>query len=225
LKRAIVTGGEGLIGSGIVNVLRQAGWRVCAFDLNSKSHEQSSIACDVADEVSVRSAFERLSWDSLDLLVNCAGRKGAHMGPIEDLALSDWQSFIDSHLTGAFLMTRAAVPLMNENSSIINITSTRAFMSEANTEAYAAAKGGLVALTHALAISLGPQIRCNAIAPGWISDAEGLIPADHEQHPVGRVGQVADIANSVLYLAGADFVTGETIVVDGGMSRKMIYSE
>ncbi len=225
MKRAIVTGGEGLIGSGIVNVLRQAGWRVCAFDLNSKSYEQSSIACDVADEVSVRSAFERLSWDSLDLLVNCAGRKGAHMGPIEDLALSDWQSFIDSHLTGAFLMTRAAVPLMNENSSIINITSTRAFMSEANTEAYAAAKGGLVALTHALAISLGPQIRCNAIAPGWISGAEGLIQADHEQHPVGRVGQVADIANSVLYLAGADFVTGETIVVDGGMSKKMIYSE
>ena len=98
-------------------------------------------------------------------------------------------------------------------------------MSEPETEAYAASKGALVALTHALAISLGPKIRVNAIAPGWISDGEDLRPVDHRQHPVGRVGRPDDIAEAVLYLADAGFVTGQVLSVDGGMTRKMIYAE
>ena len=105
------------------------------------------------------------------------------------------------------------------------MVSTRAFMSEPNREAYAASKGALVAMTHAMAISLGPTIRVNAIAPGWISDGEGLSEADHAQHPVGRVGRPEDIADAVLYLAEAGFVTGQVLTVDGGMTRKMIYAE
>ena len=122
-------------------------------------------------------------------------------------------------------MTRSAVPLMGEGASIINMASTRAFMSEPQTEAYAASKGGLVALTHALAVSLGPKIRVNAIAPGWISDDDELRPVDHEQHPAGRVGRPQDVADAVLYLASAGFMTGQVLVLDGGMTRKMIYAE
>jgi NAD(P)-dependent dehydrogenase (short-subunit alcohol dehydrogenase family) len=122
-------------------------------------------------------------------------------------------------------MTRSAVPLMGKGASIVNMASTRAFMSEPETEAYAASKGGLVALTHALAISLGPKIRVNAIAPGWISGDGDLRPVDHEQHPVGRVGRPGDVAEAILYLASAGFMTGQVLVLDGGMSRKMIYAE
>ena len=136
-----------------------------------------------------------------------------------------WRKTVDSHLTGAFLMTRGAIPLLAEGGSIVNMASTRAFMSEPETEAYAASKGAIVALTHALAISLGPKTRVNAIAPGWISDDDDLRPVDHEQHPVGRVGRVEDIAQAVLYLADAGFVTGQVLTVDGGMTRKMIYAE
>ncbi|MFN4186336.1 MAG: SDR family oxidoreductase, partial [Hyphomonas sp.] len=106
-----------------------------------------------------------------------------------------------------------------------NMASTRAFMSEPETEAYAASKGGLVALTHALAVSLGPKIRVNAIAPGWIAAPEGLSESDHAQHPVGRVGRAEDIAKAVLYLVEAGFVTGQVLTVDGGMTRKMIYAD
>ncbi len=132
---------------------------------------------------------------------------------------------VDSHLTGAFLMCRAAIPHLKDGGAIVNMTSTRAFMSEPETEAYAASKGALVALTHALAISLGPKIRVHAIAPGWISDGEDLRPVDHRQHPVGRVGRPDDIAEAVLYLADAGFVTGQVLSVDGGMTRKMLYAE
>ncbi|MNE52208.1 Pyridoxal 4-dehydrogenase [compost metagenome] len=132
---------------------------------------------------------------------------------------------IDSHLTGAFLMTRAVVPLMKTGGSVVNMASTRAFMSEPNSEAYAASKGGLVALTHALAVSLGPTIRVNAIAPGWITKETNLSHEDEAQHPAGRVGRPKDIADAVLYLDGAGFVTGQVLTVDGGMTKKMIYAE
>jgi NAD(P)-dependent dehydrogenase (short-subunit alcohol dehydrogenase family) len=159
--------------------------------------------------------------------VNNAGVAGPVSGPIEDLALDEWNRWIGTNLTGAFLMTRAAVPALRRGGgSIVNIASTRAFMSEPETEAYAASKGGLVAFTHALAISLGPEVRANAIAPGWIAagDAE-LSEIDHRQHPAGRVGRAGDIADAVLWLAGAGFVTGETVTIDGGMTRKMIYAD
>lgn len=229
MKRAIVTGGAGLIGTGICEALSLRGFEVASLDLTDKPHAIEGvrhIQCDVADEASVEIAVAELGWDRMDLLVNNAGATGGALGtPLLDLSLTEWRRVIDSHLTGAFLMTRTVAPLMREGGAIVNMASTRAFMSEPNSEAYAASKGGLVALTHALAISLGPKIRVNAIAPGWITAETELSAEDEAQHPAGRVGRAKDIADAVLYLESAGFVTGQTITVDGGMTRKMIYAE
>jgi NAD(P)-dependent dehydrogenase (short-subunit alcohol dehydrogenase family) len=225
MKRAIVTGGAGLIGTGIIETLLEDGWTVASFDIEETKSKAQHIDCDVGDEASVASAFQQLGWGGLELLVNNAGVAGPNNGPIHELLLADWRKVTDSHLTGAFLMTRSAVPLMGEGASIVNMVSTRAFMSEPETEAYAASKGGLVALTHALAVSLGPNIRVNAIAPGWITNDTDLRQEDHEQHPVGRVGRSKDIADAVVYLADAGFMTGQVLVLDGGMTKKMIYEE
>lgn len=224
MKTAIVTGGAGLIGAGLCAALIDAGWQVASFDLKPGHDGARSILCDVGDEASVTAAFAELGWDRLDLLVNNAGIASPNRGPMADLSLAEWRSVTDSHLTGAFLVSRAAIPLMQAGSSIIHMVSTRAFQSEPDTEAYAASKGAMVALAHAMAISLGPKIRVNAIAPGWISDGEGLSETDQAQHPVGRVGRSDDMAGAVLYLADAGFVTGQVLTVDGGMTRKMIYA-
>jgi NAD(P)-dependent dehydrogenase (short-subunit alcohol dehydrogenase family) len=229
MKKAIVTGGAGLIGTGICEALAARGFEVASFDLTDRPHPVETvrqIECDVSDEASVEIAVAELGWDRLDLLVNNAGATGGALGtPLLDLSLTEWRRVIDSHLTGAFLMTRTTAPLMREGGSIINMASTRAFMSEPNSEAYAASKGGLVALTHALAVSLGPKIRVNAIAPGWITGDTDLSQEDEAQHPAGRVGRAKDIADAVLYLETAGFVTGQVLTIDGGMTRKMIYAE
>jgi NAD(P)-dependent dehydrogenase (short-subunit alcohol dehydrogenase family) len=145
---------------------------------------------------------------------------------------------IATNLTGMFLTTKhAAAELRKGRGAIVNIASTRALQSEPNTEAYAASKGGIVALTHALAMSLGPAVRVNCISPGWIDVSEWkkpsqrkaaeLRPEDHAQHPAGRVGTPLDIGKLALYLLSSDagFITGQNFVVDGGMTRKMIYEE
>jgi NAD(P)-dependent dehydrogenase (short-subunit alcohol dehydrogenase family) len=225
MKKAIVTGGAGLIGSGVCKALIEKGWEVASFDLKSGVGEARQIVCDIGDEASVARAFEDLGWSELDLLVNNGGIADPVNEPLAELSLADWRRTVDSHLTGAFLMSRAARPLLREGASIVHMASTRAFMSEPETEAYAASKGAIVALTHAMAISLGPKLRVNAIAPGWISGDDDLRPVDHAQHPVGRVGRVEDIAGAVLYLAEAGFVTGQVLTVDGGMTKKMIYAE
>lgn len=224
---AIITGAAQGIGQGVADGLLSAGWDVARLDIRGGP---GIVACDVSDAASVAAAFDGLSdrlVDGLDLLVNNAGIAHPYSGPVEDLSLSDWNRWIGTNLTGAFLMARAAVPhLRKARGSIVNIASTRAFMSEPHSEAYAASKAGLIGLTHALAVSLGPEVRANAIAPGWIDSRNGTFrPSDHAQHPVGRIGTVADIADAVLYLAEAGFVTGQTVTVDGGMTRKMIYED
>ena len=253
-KTAIVTGGGQGIGRALATDLVGCGWSVACIDRDAEALAELGSAwspdtllpltCNVGDEAQVKRAFARFdAWlrrhqlkPGLDLLVNNAGIADPHSGPIEKLALRNWQRWIDSHLTGAFLCTKCAVPRLRKRpgSSIVNITSTRALQSEPETEAYAAAKGGLVALTHALAVSLGPRIRCNAIAPGWIETgpyqkrAARTRPShrhvDHAQHPAGRIGVPDDIADALLYLSTAEFVTGQVLVVDGGMTRKMIYA-
>ena len=228
MPRAIVTGGSGLIGGVICSRLAAEGWEVTNFDLQPPKAAAAGvrhIACDLGDEVSVISAFAALGWDSLDLLVSNGGRTGPLTLRLGQATLDDWRAMIDSHLTGAFLMCRAALPLLTEGASIVTMASTRAVMSEGTDFAYAAAKGGIVGLTQALAVQLGPRVRVNAIAPGWISGAGDLRPIDHAQHPAGRVGRPEDITEAVLYLAGAGFVTGQVLTVDGGMTRKMIYEE
>ncbi|MBC2774183.1 SDR family oxidoreductase [Rhizobium sp. AQ_MP] len=225
MKHAIVTGGAGLIGAELCTTLQMADYEVASFDIREAPAGIRSILCDVSNEAAVLAAFAELGWESLDLLVNNAGIASPDLGPITELSLGDWRAVTDSHLTSAFLMTRASVPLMREGASIVNMLSTRAFMSERNTEAYSASKGGLFGLTHALAVSLGPKIRVNGIAPGWISSDKDLRGEDHAQHPAGRVGRPEDVSRAVLYLASAGFVTGEVLTLDGGMTRKMIYAE
>lgn len=251
---AVVTGGAQGIGLGCADWLLARGWRVAALDLDAEAVAEVAAArdggdsggaflaleADVADEAAVARAFARIAdWrggTGLDLLLNNAGVADPDNGPVERLSLAEWRRRVDSHLTGAFLCARAAIPGLRERrGSIVNIASTRAFQSEPDCEAYAAAKGGLVALTHALAISLGPDIRVNAIAPGWIETGDRAkasrrraperSEAARAQHPVGRIGTPEDVAAAVEHLADdrSGFLTGQTLVLDGGMTRRMIY--
>jgi NAD(P)-dependent dehydrogenase (short-subunit alcohol dehydrogenase family) len=249
-RTAIVTGGGAGIGRGLVVHFAGLGWRVAALDLDGEALEELAallpegrflpLTCDVGKEKDVRAAFARIrAWtDVAHLLVNNAGIADPVSGPLEDLALEAWQGWMDSSLTAAFLCTREALPLLRAAApaAVVHIASTRALQSEPHTYAYAASKGGLCALTHAMAVGLGPEIRVNAVLPGWIETGPWQKVAkchepnhsaeDRAQHPVGRVGTVEDIAATVEWLAGegAGFVTGQQIVVDGGMTRRMIYA-
>jgi NAD(P)-dependent dehydrogenase (short-subunit alcohol dehydrogenase family) len=195
------------------------------------------IQTDVSSEEQVAKLVEQTAhrFGRIDALINNAGISIGK--PLECLSLEEWNRVLGVNLTGAFLCAKHASPhLRKQGGCIINIASTRAFMSEADTEAYSASKGGIAALTHALAISLGPSIRVNCISPGWIetgpwkkssrTSAAELSEEDHLQHPAGRVGSAEDISSLVLYLVSpeASFLTGSNIIADGGMTRKMIYA-
>lgn len=247
---AVVTGGAQGIGLGVAKTLLQQGWRVVIADADEEAcrdagqelgglGDLTAIPTDVSREEAVEALFQQVAerWGRLDALVNNAGIADPESGAVEKLSLDSWNRVIGTNLTGMFLCAKHAVPLLRPSGgAMVNIASTRALMSEPDTEAYAASKGGIVALTHALAISLGPEIRVNAISPGWISteawkkSSRRSTPRyrdiDHNQHPVGRVGQPEDIADLVAYLLSesAGFITGQNFVVDGGMTRKMIYA-
>ncbi len=244
---AIVTGGAQGIGRAIAEEFLRSEMRVAVVDCDRMALEQaeadlaalgevSAHRIDVADPAAVENLVGEVvaAWGGIDVLVNNAGimiRK-----PPEELAVDEWSRVLAVNLNGPFLCSRAAAAhLRKRRGAIVNIASTRALMSEAHTEAYAASKGGLVALTHALALSLGPEVRVNAISPGWIdvsglgkegaAGQESLSAEDHAQHPAGRVGTPGDIARAALFLADPanGFVTGQNFVIDGGMTRKMIY--
>ena len=224
-KVALVTGGAQGIGRATALLLAGRGYQVAVADV--RKSEFFFVRTDVSREPSARACIRTVvkRFGRLDALVNNAGLTGPSSGPIERLALKDWDRRIGTNLTGAFLMAKHAVPhLRRARGAIVNIASTRALQSEPDTEAYAASKGGLVALTHALAMGLGPEVRVNCISPGWISH-KPVRKKDHAQHPVGRVGAAADVAELVAYLLSdaAGFVTGQNFVIDGGMTRKMIY--
>ncbi len=219
---ALVTGGAHGIGAAIAARLAGEGWNVLVADVQPGSH----IQCDVSDEAAVN-ALVRGVGPRLDALVCNAGinvRK-----PIAQLSLAEWSRVIATNLTSTFLLTKAAESLLRgAHGSVVTIASTRAHMSEPDTEAYAASKGGLVALTHALSISLAPDVRVNCISPGWIY-TKGDPPREEDDafHPAGRVGKTEDIAALCAFLVGphAGFITGSEFIVDGGVTRKMIYPE
>lgn len=251
-KVAYITGGAQGIGRGISDYLLAHGWRVAVADIDaeagqqyrqSKSRETSGehlhvFTLDVRDEEAVAASIAATckAFGRLDAVINNAAIADPFQGKLEELSLERWHQVVDTSLTSSFLTAKhAARHLRATGGSIVNLASSRALQSEPHSEAYAASKGGIVALTHAMAMSLGPEIRVNAVSPGWIDvsalqksgEAESLSDEDHAQHPVGRVGHVDDIAALVAFLISdkAGFITGQNHVVDGGMTRKMIYAD
>jgi NAD(P)-dependent dehydrogenase (short-subunit alcohol dehydrogenase family) len=243
---ALVTGAARGIGLGISAWLITEGWQVVLADIDRERGSKVArvlgdnawfVAMDVAkeDQVSVGVAEVLGQFGRLDALVCNAGIADPHTPPLESLDLKRWNRMLAVNLTGAMLLAKHCAPYLRAHrGAIVNIASTRASQSEANCEAYAASKGGLVALTHALAVSLGPEVRVNCVSPGWIDARdpvqqrlEPLSVFDHAQHPVGRVGTVEDVAAQVAWLLSdaAGFVTGQEFIIDGGMSRKMVYED
>ena len=216
-------------------MIREAAGEVAAAPRQGRS---LTIRCDVASEADVQSAVEATvaEFGRLDVVVNNAAISRGSAPELLDLA--DWERVLAVNLTGPFLLSRHAAPhLRTQHGAIINIASTRAFMSEPKSEAYSASKGGLVALTHAMAASFAPDIRVNAIAPGWIDTAawrpfkDRHTPehseADRAQHWAGRVGRPEDIAELALLLGDRDragFILGQCLTCDGGMTKTMIYA-
>ena len=240
----IITGAGRGIGRGVAQMYAENGARVVVADVNASDANETAralqeqgreclaVPCDVRDPAQIVALMEQTvaAYGRIDVLINNAG-VSRWKSPYE-LTVEEWDDILNINLRGVFLCAREAAKRMRGTGGgrIVNIASTRALQSEPNTEGYAASKGGILALTHALAVSLGPDaIQVNAISPGWIEtgDYETLRREDHEQHPAGRVGTPADIARACLFLTAPDndFITGANLVVDGGMTRKMIYLE
>ncbi|HIB65338.1 MAG TPA: SDR family oxidoreductase [Phycisphaerales bacterium] len=224
---ALITGSSHGIGQFLSQRLESEGWQVVKVDRQEGPPETLLYDLSHPDQCQELIAEIKQRVDHLDLLVNNAAVMKRESP--EELTLNDWQFVLHTNLTAPFLLTRGLAPWLRKGRGrVINMTSTRAHMSEPNTESYSATKGGLLALTHAMAISLGPKIKVNAVSPGWIDVAEEeLRDIDHQQHPAGRVGRPQDIASLISYLASpeADFITGSEFIIDGGMTRKMIYEE
>ncbi|QQE74804.1 SDR family oxidoreductase [Brevibacillus composti] len=241
-KVVVVTGAGQGIGYAVAAMYASRGARVCIAEKNPELGERAAAKItraggraffqpvDVSIPQQIIKLMEELAerWSHLDILINNAG-VSRWKSPYE-LSVEEWDDVMNTNLRSVFLCSREAALLMRRTGggAIVNLSSTRAHMSEPHSEAYAASKGGILALTHALALSLGPdRIRVNAISPGWIEtgDEEALRPEDHEQHPAGRVGRPEDVARACLFLTedDNDFLTGAELVLDGGMTRKMIY--
>lgn len=252
-KIVLITGGAQGIGLGMAQAFAASGATVMITDADDTAGEEAVarlqeqqlaatfIPCDVAREEEVKLLMQRVGEQHghLDVLINNAGISDPHLGSLDELEMAAFDRVLAVNLRGPMLCAKYALPLLQQaqHPAVLNISSTRAFMSEPDTFAYSASKGGLEALTHSFAVSLtDPLIRVNAIAPGWIEvgpwqKKEAQYEPQHsvqdkKQHPVGRIGTPADIAEAALYLCSdkAGFITGQCLTIDGGMTVKMIYT-
>lgn len=217
----VVTGGAKGIGKTIADEFRKAGAHVCVIDLL----ENDYFVGDLADQTVLDAFADKVIADygRVDVLVNNALPL---MKGIDECTYEQFNYALRVGVTAPFYLTKRFAPYFAPGASVINISSSRDRMSQPQTESYTAAKGGISALTHALAVSLAGKVRVNSISPGWIdTDFTVYDGADATQHPAGRVGNPLDIANMVLFLCSdkAGFITGENICIDGGMTRQMIY--
>ncbi len=243
MKHAVVTGGANGIGRCITENLLEAGVAVAVIDTDSVSGEMLSrkygkqllFCCGDIAEQGTLDAFIKIITNQtkrVDILINnaCVSRGG-----LNSCGYEDFNYVLRVGVSAPFYLTQQLTPYFVQGASVINISSTRAHMSQQNTESYTAAKGGIAALTHAMSVTLSGKARVNSISPGWIDTGayqheQNYTPSDTTediaQHPAGRIGTPQDIADMVLYLCSdkAGFITGEDIIIDGGMTKQMIYN-
>ena len=220
-KIAVVTGGAQGIGKCIRERFEKAGATVCVIDLADNDY----FAGDLADKETLETFAKKVisEYGHIDYLINNAAPK---MCGIAECGYEDFEYALKVGVTAPFYLYKLFAPHFAEGASIVNISSSRDRMSQPQTESYTAAKGGISALTHALAVSFAGRVRVNSVSPGWIDNQFTVYDgADAVQQPVGRVGKPTDIADTVLYLCSdmAGFITGENICIDGGMTHQMIY--
>ena len=220
-KVAVITGGASGIGKCIKESFEKLGVRTAIIDIK----ENGYFVGDVADKETLERFVKKVIEDygHIDYLINNALPL---MKGIDTCSYEEFEYALKVGVTAPFYLTKLFLPYFSKGASIVNISSTRAYMSQAQTESYTAAKGGISALTHALAVSLSGKVRVNSISPGWIDTAYTIYEGpDAYQQPSGRVGNPQDIADMVLYLCSdkASFIDGENINIDGGMSKLMIY--
>ncbi len=220
-KVVVITGGAGGIGKCIAEEFRKQGAVVCVIDCCPGDHFVGDISRKETLEAFAQWVVD--TYGSVDVLVNNAPPT---FRGIEECSYEQFQEALSVGVAAPFYLTKLFLPYFREEASVINISSSRDRMSQPQSESYTAAKGGISALTHALAVSLAGKVRVNSISPGWIETGGTVYEGpDALQQPVGRVGNPMDIANMVLFLASdkASFITGENICIDGGQTRLMIY--
>ncbi len=250
-KAALITGAGQGIGKAIAQTFSHHEVHVIIADNDTEAGEETQqwieekggkatfIHCDVAQEASIRSLVEKVVSETgrIDFLINNAGI--SRFKPIDELTVEEFDEVLSINLRSVFICAKYSIPYLKKSGkgAIVNIASTRALMSEPDSEAYAASKGGILALTHALANSLAPHVRVNAISPGWIEVRDWKKSAerqtfehreiDKNQHLVGRVGTPEDIGRAAVFLCSGEstFISGQNLVIDGGMTTKMIYED
>lgn len=238
-KVAVITGGSNGIGKNIVETFLREGAKVYFIDIDEEGankllqiykNDNLSYYCgDISSEDVLKDFAKKVlsKYNKIDYLINnaCISKGGI----LSNCSYEDFNYVLKIGVSAPYMLSKLFMNNFNENGVIVNISSTRAYMSQANTESYTAAKGGISALTHALSISLSGRVRVNSISPGWIEidDKAKHSKEDKLQHPAGRVGKVSDISNMVMFLCSekASFITGEDIKIDGGMSKLMIYND
>ncbi len=243
MRRVFVTGAAHGIGRSIVEAFVKEGDRVAFCDIDERCGLEVAAATgarfyaiDVCDKIALEGAVQALldEWGDLDVIVNNVGVGGFE--PITSTTVEHFETVLNTNLRSSFITSRMLAMHREKMGAkkcygrIVNLCSTRYLQSEAGTEAYSASKGGIWSLTHALAVSLAPyHITVNCIAPGWISVNEGevITPEEHAFHLSGRVGRAEDVARTCMFLCDEknDFINGQCITVDGGVTKKMIYPE